>query len=67
MDLSSSRSALHKSRHDHYNTASEATGCHTHSFALILIMGLLSVASGRFARDTVLVARREDKFPLFVV
>jgi len=39
-----------------YSTASEATGCHTQFSALILTISLLSVASGRFARGTVLVA-----------
>ena len=39
---------------DGYGTASEATGCHTHF--TFNSHSLLSVASGRYARGTVLVA-----------
>ena len=40
----------------------EATGCHTQFSAVILTIALLSVAPPRFARGTVLVARRSTKF-----
>jgi len=43
-------------RKAHQSTASEATGCHSQLEVVILKMGLLSVASGRCARGTVLVS-----------
>jgi len=38
-----------------YSTASEATGCNTQFYAVILMIALLSVASRRFSSGTVMV------------
>jgi hypothetical protein len=50
----------------HYSTASEATGCYTQRTELEKHRVKLRVASGRFARGTVIVARYWEKPRLFV-